>query len=602
MLSGQCVGMNSKSFWLLLVVAAALFGLIVFHRKHPPKAPNAPARILPELSARLVSTVQVKPAGGLEIRAERTNGIWRLSSPVAYSAESDKIERLLVALEKLTPVTLISGSDLKDTSEEEFGLAPEQSSLFIGQGDFRAHLKVGAKTAPGDQVFLQIAGKQPVFVVDAGLLNLIPTTLDDWRDRTLLDLRTLAFDRVSVTNGSAFFQIERDPANVWRLISPNRARANNERIEDSLNSLQRVRISRFLPDDPKPDLEALGLQPPEWQLAFAQNTQTVALIQFGKSPTNDARQVYSRLPDQQTLVMLPNNLLTLWRGTVNDFRDPHLVTLTSPVNGIEVQALDNFALLPQPDKSWQVTPQGYPADPELVKDLLSSLNEMQITQFVKDVVIEPNLPDFGLASPARKYVLKSPGASPAASNGIIAEIHFATNQVDRVFARRSDESSVYAIPRAQVERLPSASWEMRQRRIWDRNPEDVASVTIRQNGKIRQILHKGEHTWSLAPGSQGSIEDLLVDETVKDLCHLTARAWLAKGTDHRAQFHFEKDNPQITLNLKNGDNLAVEVGGESATGFPCGAVCLDEDLWLFEFDPSLHRDIFRCLTIPNDLP
>jgi len=606
MLSGRPAGMNSKSFWLLLIVAAGLFGLIVLHQKHPPKVSNAPSRILPELSARLVNSVQVRPAGGLEIRAERANGVWQLISPVNYLAQSDKIDRLLLALEKLTPATIISGADLNDrpNSEEQFGLSPEQSSLFIGQGEYRAHLKIGAKTAPGDQLFLQIAGKQTVFVVNAELLNLVPTTPDDWRDRTVLDLRTLTFDRVSVTNGSTFFQIERDPANnIWRLISPNRARANNDRIEDSLSSLQRVRISRFLPADPKPDLEALGLQPPEWQLAFAQNTQTVALIQFGRTPTNDTHQVYARLADQQTIATLPNDLLTLWRGTLNDFRDPHLLTLALPVNAIQVQALDNFSLLPQPDKTWQVMPQNFAADPELVKDLLSSLNEMQITQFVKDVVIEPNLPEYGLASPARKYILKSSCVSPTvASNGIIAEIHFATNQADKVFARRSDESSVYAVPRAQVERLPNGSWQMRERRIWDRNPDDVASITIRQNGKIRQIIHKGEHTWSLGPGSQGSIEDLLVDETVKDLCRLTARFWLAKGTEHRADYHFEKGSPLITLDLKNGNQLAVEVGGEAPTGFPSGAVCLDEDLWIFEFDPSLHRDILRCLSIPSNVP
>ena len=84
MLSGRPAGMNSKSFWLLLIVAAGLFGLIVLHRKHPPKVSNAPSRILPELSAPLVNTVQVRPAGGLEIRAERTNGVWQLISPVNY--------------------------------------------------------------------------------------------------------------------------------------------------------------------------------------------------------------------------------------------------------------------------------------------------------------------------------------------------------------------------------------------------------------------------------------------------------------------------------------------------------------------------------------
>jgi hypothetical protein len=598
--------MNPKSSWLWILAAAGLLALILFHQKHPRKTATGPPRVLPELKASLVTSLQAKPAGGLEIRAERTNGAWRLTSPVIYPAQSEKIERLLAALEKLAPITSIGPAELKGRPnfEEEFGLTPEQSSLFVAQGDYRAQLKIGTKTAPGDQVFLQIAGKQNVFVADASLLNLIPATANDWRDRTLIDLQKVAFDRVSVTNGATFFQIERDPANnVWRLISPNQARANSVRIEDSLESLQRVRISRFLPDEPKPDPEALGLQPPEWQLAFAQNTQTVALIQFGKSPTNDAHQVYARLADRQTIVSAPNDLIALWRGSVNDFRDPHLLTLTTPVNEIEVRGLDTFSLLRQPDDSWRLLPQSFAADPQLVKDLLSSLTEMQVTRFVKDVVIEPDLPIYGLATPARKYILRSAAASSAnGSNGIIAELHFGTNQDDKIFARRSDENSVYAVGRADVERLPSASWQIRERQIWDRNIEDVASVTIRQNGKVRQILHKGDRSWALAPGSQGNIEDLVVDETVRDLCKLTAHAWIAKGAEHRAEYHFETDGPQITLDLKNGDKLAVELGGESTLGLSCGAVCLDEELWIFDFNPSLHRDMVGCLTIPKNLP
>src|SRR6185436_6825034 len=104
----------------------------------------------------------------------------------------------------------------------------------------------------------------------------------------------------------------------------NPARANSVRIEESLEEVQRARITRFLPDEPKPDLEALGLQPPEWQLAFGKDTNMVALLRFGKSPTNDSHQSYVRLADQQTIVTISNDSVALWRGAVNDFRDPHL--------------------------------------------------------------------------------------------------------------------------------------------------------------------------------------------------------------------------------------------------------------------------------------
>jgi hypothetical protein len=93
-----------------------------------------------------------------------------------------------------------------------------------------------------------------------------------------------------------------------------------------------------------------------------------------------------------------------------------------------------------------------------------------------------------------------------------------------------------------------------------------------------------------------------VDQTVRDLCALTARSWVAKGALRRAEYNFAKESHQISLQLKNGEELTVELGGQSPAGLPCAAVCLDEELWIFEFSPSLHRDMVGCLRIPEHPP
>ena len=63
---------------------------------------------------------------------------------------------------------------------------------------------------------------------------------------------------------------------------------------------------------------------------------------------------------------------------------------------------------------------------------------------------------------------------------------------------------------------------MRERRIWNLSTNDVAGATIRQQGRVRQIIRNGPHDWSLAPGSQGIINVLAVEETVSGLCQLAA--------------------------------------------------------------------------------
>src|SRR5207249_1552108 len=125
--------------------------------------------------------------------------------------------------------------------------------------------------------------------------------------------------------------------------------------------------------------------------------------------------------------------------------------------------------------SWRVMPQDFPADSVMVTNLLAGLTGMEILQFVKDVVTEPDLPAYGLASPSRQYILRTATNNAATpTNCLIAEVHFGTNQEDKVFVRRTDESFVYAVKRSDVEHLPAASWHLRERQIWNFSESDIA--------------------------------------------------------------------------------------------------------------------------------
>jgi hypothetical protein len=184
------------------------------------------------------------------------------------------------------------------------------------------------------------------------------------------------------------------------------------------------------------------------------------------------------------------------------------------------------------------------------------------------------------------------------TNPIVVEVDFGTNQADKVFARRADESCVYAVKFADFQRLPSVSWEMRERRIWDYSTNDIASVTIQQAGRVRQVLRKGANDWSLAPGSQGVINVLGVEETVRALCQLAAVAWMARGDESRARYGFAENGPRVTLELKSGGKASVEFSAQASANSPYAAVTLDGQLWIFQFPTWLYDYVQRYLAVP----
>jgi hypothetical protein len=110
------------------------------------------------------------------------------------------------------------------------------------------------------------------------------------------------------------------------------------------------------------------------------------------------------------------------------------------------------------------------------------------------------------------------------------------------------------------------------------------------------MLHKAQYEWALAPGSQGIIEPLSTEETVRGLCHLAATAWVARGETNRAAFGCTNTH-SITIELKTGDRFTMEFGRESPSSFPYGGVTLDGDFWVFECPLLLCRDALSYLKV-----
>src|SRR5262245_28512028 len=123
--------MNPKSTWFWAVVAAILFACVLLYERHARELGSGPTKVLPGFSPATITSIQGQPAGQLEIRAERTNGTWRLTKPLAYPAQASAIEALLAALEHLTPATYISPQELKGdpASDRKFGFESWQAAL-----------------------------------------------------------------------------------------------------------------------------------------------------------------------------------------------------------------------------------------------------------------------------------------------------------------------------------------------------------------------------------------------------------------------------------------------------------------------------------------
>lgn len=594
--------MNTKNTWIWLVLAAGLFaGIYVLDHYFRP-APVVVRNVLPQLHRGAVTSVQVIPAGAFEIRADHQAGAWQLVKPMAYPAQPAAIEALLDALEKLMPATRISAAELRGnkSADADFGFEVPQISLVIQMGSEHYQLAVGRRTAPGDQVFLRVVGMDGAFVTDADWLKFIPRSANDWRSTALVESAALACDRIVLTNAAKVIELRRDATNhLWRMIWPFPARADAGRIAEALQCLQAGRVTQFVTDDMRAaDAAKFGLQPADLDLWLGRGTNMIAAIHAGKNLPDDPAQVYARREGWSAVVTTPKTSLAPWHGSVKDFRDSYLLELTAPLAEIEVRGPDNFTLQRQGSNDWRMAGEKFLVDDENAQGFVQLLAGLRVAEFVKDVVTAPDLPAYGLANPSRQITLRSKAGDPGA---VIAQLFFGTNQDGKVYVKRADEDFVYAVTQEDFDNLFlfDAGWYYRDRRVWNFKEQDVAQITLRQNGRTRQIIRDGPNKWSLAAGSQGIIMGPAIEETVHRFGELRASGWVARGLSSLEKVELKPGNRSVTIELKNGEKLTVDFGRElPGQNTALAAVTLEGERWGFIFPAPLYLLVTSYLTIP----
>lgn len=241
------------------------------------------------------------------------------------------------------------------------------------------------------------------------------------------------------------------------------------------------------------------------------------------------------------------------------------------------------------------------ADGGLVADWLTLLGKIEggvERDFVTDFAA------YGLATPAWRHVLRGSATNTAGqvTNPVVGQLDFGNRVDSRVFVRRTDEQSVYTVSLDDFQQLPTAAWQLRDRRVWSFTTNQVQRITIRQRGYTRTLERNAQGRWTLAAGSQGVIRGSeAIEEAMYRLGELRAVWWTDRGAVDRAKYGFSDGGYQLTIELRGGDKpstMQMEFGGWAPSKFPYALTTLDGQPVVFEFPLQLFWLLQRDLANP----
>jgi len=587
--------MNTSSTRWLVLLALALGAFIFLYEQRTAgtdQTRETEAKLLPDLVTSEVTGLDLVRGTNVFLRVERSERGWGLSSAAGYPMLPTGLERLLTAVAQLRVSARVGAQEILAQTNRlgAFGLEPPGAILTLYRGKARTELRLGAYTLLGRQLYVQVVGRDGLFVVREDLFQLLPNSADEWRDPALVRLAGWNLDRIEVRPNTNGLEVVRQATNrVWQMTRPLLTRANNVLLDFLLQQLQLARVSRFVTDDPHADLGAYGLQPPARELLLCQGSNIVAGLQLGRSPTNDPTQIYVRRLSHSNVVLAPRSLFQPWLASFREFCDRRLMIFSPElVDQIEVNAAEHF-LLQRETNGWKIVqPYAAPADSLAALELMSNLAELEFAEFEREVVTD--FAPFGLAPPKRQYLLRTlvTNAVGAVTNPVIAQVDFGNPAGTRVLARRSLENSVVAA--VDSGRLPTQAYQLRDRRLWNFPTNQVMAIQIRQNGLERRLVRTGPAQWANAPGSQGIVSSFSLEEATFRLSQLRAEAWVARGEDQLARYGIPALDYSVTIELLPADQpqrLTIRFGRTAPSRRPYASVTLPDPVGVVIFECPL---------------
>lgn len=585
--------MSTRSTRFLVVAALALLGyILVFERRLAPAGPQATENIalLPGLRPEAVTALEITVRTNQLMRAQRpAGGPWVITLPDPYPAQQEPIEALLRGLSSATLRTAISARDLmqQQGGPAAFGLEVPPARITLFEGSRRSELRIGAQSPLGKQLYVQRVGSDGAGVVEARLLTLLPENQDDWKDRSLANFERGAVDRLEARSEGAFYELQLDATNhQWRLTKPFPARANPMRVEALIRLIGEARVSGFVQDPAGIDLDSPGLHPPALELILGKGTNVVAAIRFGGAPSNRADTVYARIAPRTNVVLVSKEIAEHFRPPHTRFRETRLAPFDpAEATQIEVAGVESFTLKRQAAGGWTLqAPEPLAADPALVQRMLETLAGLQISDFVQEVVGDYSL--FGLGPTNGQYTIRTGSANTAAIQLQLGKSY----QGNRVYARRADEPSLYAVRQSDALQLPQYAYELRERQLWKFAPEEVVSVSISYRGQARKISRGPGGAWLVTP-AYVTTTPALFDECLFRLGQLQALAWVARGEDKLPKLGFADVAHQLSIEVRQGEKTQIHTlnfGHASPWNTPYAAATLDGQPQIFGVPSSVY--------------
>jgi hypothetical protein len=263
--------LNNKTLIIILVVLVGIFALVRVFRA-PAQRSNLKKELVSLDTASVTQIKLIPKVDGAEITFKREGSKWTVTKfGKEYNVDFGAATNLLSQLVGLKPQKMVSSKKEKwddyqvgdsTTSVQIFAGSDEVADLKIGRIGFNQNpaqmqqQQYGGGGFAGAFTYVRLTDEDEVYTVDGFLESSFNRSLNDWRNKTLIRIKTEDVTKISFNYPDSSFVTEKRDKKWWIGVVP----ADSNKMKSYLNQLSFKNATTFADDfvaDSQPDLSLL---------------------------------------------------------------------------------------------------------------------------------------------------------------------------------------------------------------------------------------------------------------------------------------------------------------------------------------------------------
>jgi len=250
-----------------------------------------------------------------EKKPDEKGEAWEITSPISAKADGSEIDEILQKLHELKADKFVSD---KPKNLAIYGLTrPQIQAVIFPKGSEPKMLLVGERT--GGSVYVKIASAEPVYLVDARIVDDLSKEILDLRDKQVMKFEINDVKRIELKRKDYEPIVCIRQEHDWRLVEPTKEKAKNYEVNDILSKLADLKAEKFVVERAA-RLSEYGLDRPDVEVTITfENSGAETLLVGKKLPDSDS--AYAKMAARDVVFVLAKDVVDELKKDVDELLD-----------------------------------------------------------------------------------------------------------------------------------------------------------------------------------------------------------------------------------------------------------------------------------------